>query len=261
MISVEAVEGILINIRRRLGFIVLPRSLGRLLGRLNWRLRDWYYEIRNRFFARYYLVDIKNMPRGAWWDADYRMFHAVFQILVDYVEQECAHLSKISYTKGEQYDDIHPDIVIWQNASWWSKWYNRQSWNERLGIAHLEWEASLDDEHGNGQAEKGRQALELYKWYKYERPSRKDPFDGEYDGPHYIHEKGGFTDGMIEDEPTGEKIFNPFSKKVEDTFRGRTMTDEYQQYIRKCGQLEEFYQTEDTIRAQQVLAIRRGLWT
>jgi hypothetical protein len=247
--------------RRQLGFILMPRWGYRVLKHVHYRLSEWYYAIRNRWFARYYLLDIKAMGRGNWHDSDFQLFHAVFQILVNFVENECAHLSKISYRKGESYNDIDPVIVRWQHESWWNKWRHRAAWNEKLGIAHLRWGISLSDpnspnfdEHCTLQSEHARQTLELYLWYKVARPLRPDPYETIPEPKNHYHDgQGGFTPDLI--DPT------PEITDGQEFFRGRVMTDEYRKYIYDCANVEEEYEEEDTRKAQQVLAIRRGLWT
>jgi hypothetical protein len=241
----------------------MPKKVERLLRRLHYRLGDGYYHLRNRLFARYYLIDLKAMGRGEWRDTDYRLFEAVFQLLVDFVENECAHLSKICYDSDSLHDpETHPAIREWHAVSRWNRWKNRQQWNERLGMAHLEWEATLDDpsrgefERNYSQAEKGRKSLELYRWYKYERPKRVDPWEA-YPEPeaHYVHEKTG--------EPLPGKFKNMMeSEQTEDGYwKMRELTEPYREYLDKGAKLEQDQYQEDTERAQQVLAIRQGLWT
>lgn len=247
----------------------IDRRIRKRLRRINHRLADAYSHVRNRFFAKYYLLDIKAIPRGQWRDSDYQLFHAVFQILVNFVENEKAHMERICYDAEwakDHPDETHPDAIAWHNASWWDRWKNRKRWNERLGLAYLEGEAQMDNpnsphyhEHCERQAEKARQVIALYKWYKYERPARIDPYDA-FPAPAraYVHEKTG-------DPVVGDGIdIMLYDPENEPSLAGRTMrqpTPEYSEYLKKGWELQEQYEEEDTAKAQQVLAIRRGLWT
>ena len=75
---------------------------------------NWYYEIRNRFFAKYYRIDIRKMPKGAWWDTDHRMFETVWQLFEDFVEEELFHLSFICS------EDTNPLKIAYEKAP--KKW-------------------------------------------------------------------------------------------------------------------------------------------
>lgn len=219
-----------------------------------WYLQDIYYEIRNRFFAKYYLLDIKAMPRGAWWDCDKRLFHGVFQILVNYVEQE----KSTTYWWDINAADCPPTIREWHLTPRWKRWWNRAEWNARLGVANLEDEGTMDDpnsphyhEHCEGQAENARQTLALYLWYTVERPKRPEPF-GAHNKPEYAHV-----------DPFGNKTNEWFDPSTTDEHSAlmNEFTEEYGEYLDKGGALSEQYEEEDTRKAQEVLAIRRSLWT
>jgi hypothetical protein len=146
------------------------------------------------------------MKRGEYYDTDSKLFLVVFSMLVDFVENEVAHLSKISVKTGGEYmdfttgrtrsiswlkassrnEDTHPTIMAYQNASWWDRWRNSEAWNEKLALAHWDWEMTLadpkTDEWGNdishpSQAAAAKEVRELYLWYKHVYPNRPDSHD------------------------------------------------------------------------------------
>lgn len=133
------------------------------------RFRNAKYYILHRWVWRSHLYPIRDIEKGEYYDIDEKLFLTVFSMLVDYVEIEVAQLAKISAT-----DYSHPDIVAYTRATWTDRWINRDKWNERLGLAHLEWEMTLESKFSN-QALAAKEIRELYLWYKHIRPKRFDP--------------------------------------------------------------------------------------
>jgi hypothetical protein len=229
-----------------------PEFFGQLARISRRRFKDLYYEIRNRYFAKYYLLDIKAMPRGACWDCDSRLFHGVFQILVNYVEGEKAHLSKIFLTE----DEIDSELLAYAKASRWDRWRNRAHWNERLGMAHLRWEAALDDPNmgteyiNTRQAQDAREVLALYKWYKWEFPVlEKQLNEEEYTGgPCYVGP---------DDQPTNELRGEEYGSFI----RMNALTPEYREWMRDHGDRLEAFEEEITEKTCAVIRLRRGMWT
>lgn len=185
------------------------------------KYRDVYYYIRNRFFRKYYLLDIKAMSRHEWWDSDYQIFHAVFQILVNYVENELGDGGK--------------------NA-------------EKLAMEHLEWESHLDDgmdidySKGETQASVAKKVRELYLWYKHERPTRMDPFD-----------MPGEPECLNRPWKRGEPDINGYA--ILDDGRTLEENEMVMEYYKKVDELEKQYEDEDTKKLKEVIDIRAFLWT
>jgi|SRR6185437_939759 len=227
---------------------------------IGYKLRHIYYNIRNRLFKKYYLIDIKAMPRGDWWDTDYRMFHGMFQLLVDYVEGECSHLSKYGSKyvteKLEKDEDVHRFIVAYYQSPKWFRWIEKERWNRLLGQAHLEWEISLDrpdlpeNERNPSQAKSARKILELYKWYKDIYPNRIDPCDA-FPEPVYKHldNNGNPTDKMFEE------------KQQDGFYRMNNFSDEAHEYYNKVEKLEDQYYEEEQQKLKELIDIRNCLWT
>lgn len=134
---------------------------------IKWRFLRYY--ILHRWVWRSHLYLIRDMKKGEYYDTDDKMLLAVFSMLVDYVEVEVAQLSKIGAD-----ENTHPDVVAWTRATWTDRWLNRDKWNERLALAHFDWEMTLGEESPR-QASAAKEVRELYLWYKYVRPNRVDP--------------------------------------------------------------------------------------
>jgi hypothetical protein len=138
------------------------------------------------------------------------------------------------------------------------RWLQKHYWNEQLGMAHLRWAGTLDDpsipefQRMHSQAETARRTLELYQWYKWERDARPDPHDEPFIGEKY---HGG--EDRFEDIP-----LSPVNSTGPGSYsRMREITKEYRDYLTHIYSEEERNANEDTRRAQQLLEIRRGLWT
>lgn len=208
--------------------------------------RNWW----NRLFSKYHLLDITAMTRGEWYDADYQMFHAVFQILVNYVEKELPALVK-SAPEGT----FEPDRTAWLRASWLDKCLFRQDWKECLGLAYLSWAGDLDDpslpedEQSPQQAEEARKLMYLYEWYKWTRPQRDLLREAaEFDGFEHIDAQGNLTHEV-------------WGARVENGIRMNAFSPEFREYLEVCRDIEQSHENEDTKKAQQLIALRSGMWT
>jgi len=126
--------------------------------KFKWTMRDIRAWIRGVIYRRHHLVNMKALNRGQWYDSDTRIFEANFQILVDYVEKECAWMHAIAVSK----------------AGWRHHWYRKRHVRE-MALAHLDWEIQLGNDYPD-QSEAARKVKELYLWYKDERPNRTDPW-------------------------------------------------------------------------------------
>lgn len=198
---------------------------------------------RYRVFDRYHLIDTGLEP--GYHDADARILHGLFNLLVDFVEVEKAWMHVV-FDKDERNKRKHP---------WWSiGWTRFRSHRDpAAGIDHLRWESMLDspDRHESDrsptQAETAREILVLYYWWKNIRPTRVDPMIASgwsaYCDERRERSKGDTWDFLdMEDE-------NPEEKE-----KTRIMLEENRR-------IEAEYDREDDEMLMRLLKIRKAMWT
>jgi len=248
-----------------------------------------------QWFSSKKLLKLRAIGKNEYRDTDTLIFESVFQNLVNFVEHEKANCAKgmlaYSYRRylagKEKWEDIpkcsrHPVIIGYCESSKWDRLVNRKKWNMVLGQYDLEVEADMVNEEPTWivteqkeskdgewytmekdalvrQGERAAEILSLYRWYKFERPNRPDPWDDTFPAPArgYIDEDGNVTDQMMDDKPdkdSGEGDEEKF-------YTMRKMTPEYAEYLRKCSDLEDEYTKEDTRKAVRVVELRGSLWT
>ena len=97
------------------------------------------------------------------------------------------------------------------------------------------------------QAEAGLETLDLYCWWKFIRPLRKEPMDVSGLSDYYDRKRAEgkakdpdytFLDGL--DEPAG---------------------DDWHELHEKCDALEKQYENEDEANMIRLIKLRRSLWT
>lgn len=180
-------------------------------------IRGFYIDARDGFLnfvlGSYYLK-IKSLKWG-WCDKDEVLLQASFQILVDFVEKECSRMERAL------------------NPSW-----DRTATDEDLGLNYIRGSAEL-----NSDKEKHKiQIIELYLWWKYERPTREDTWNM-------------VTCWAPEGTPL-QQVLNPPAKVKR--------TKAYKKYIesiRKAGDEDHRRYQEDTDKLMELVSIRSYLWT
>jgi hypothetical protein len=220
---------------------------------------DIHAHLHNRFVGKPHIINVKWLKPGEYSDRVEVLFHAVFQILVDFVEEELGHRGHLWYedtihekiAKGEW---VHPTERAYINTPRWARWWYRKDWAEPLGVAALDWYATLDgpDEEypSPSQAQFGREVKELYLWYKHERDKRPSPYSNAFPEPDkkYIKEDGSTTGDRKHAFSEEFTVLNSF-------------TPEYREHLDKCHALEEAQEAEDQAMLKRVIDVRRGLWT
>jgi hypothetical protein len=160
------------------------------------------------------------------------MLYAAFQILVDFVEVECAGLmfnKPYFETPGQKVYRVIRDLPV-------LSWLLPPQRNIRRGLYHLRWSMRLTEPYSEHQAQQAKDVFALYKWWTHTRPDRIDPWDWAdidlTEPKRTIHE-----DGRLE------------------------FSSEYSALLEKAGKLEDKYNKEDQKKLLMLIAIRRGLWT
>ena len=119
-----------------------------------------YWWLRYRFIESYNKINIQSLSPD-WHDKNEIMLHANFQLLVDFVEIELAHMN-IDYFKKNKL-----------------KYLKRRERHAKSGIDFLQWEIDDNDcKIGQypTQSDIAKIKLDLYIWWTTERPNRKEPW-------------------------------------------------------------------------------------
>ena len=111
--------------------------------------------IRNRFIDKLQYLHTGLKP-GEYYDLDYRIIHALFNELVDFVEKDLSHLSHWDRNKTYKFNNGRCVEAAYD----YFKWANNLKHGGRL----------------TDQAKASRKIQKLYEWWKNERPNRADPF-------------------------------------------------------------------------------------
>lgn len=117
----------------------------------------WWW-LKYRLFDRFHIVRISSLEPG-YYDTDTRLFHAAFDLLVQFVEVELAW-------SGFMGAEIR--LPWWQSQ----KAYVRAHAVE-LARQYFEW-AIKDPEVNEEQGNSAKEIRALYDWYKTERPKRRE---------------------------------------------------------------------------------------
>jgi hypothetical protein len=141
-------------------FETLPSSIGTSTSVFTDSFKIILRYIRYRWFDKLNIIHTRLAP--GYHSPDERLFHATFELLVDYVEIEQANMLVA----------FGPEDV---NLPWWYSRYFRVKTGRfpKYGLIHLKQEGmqSLTDE----RALAAQEIWDLYHWWKFIRPSRIDP--------------------------------------------------------------------------------------
>ncbi len=218
---------------------------------LTW-VRNIRYYVDNRWDTRTHALT-SNLKKGQWHEFDQRLMHSAFDELVNFIEIEQACF-QIACTEDSQKKHKIP---------WYRSIFPFSSYRcPEAGLSHLEWAASLkhdeawDDPNGpdfrkpTAQALAAREIIELYKWWKEDRPKRADPMDtsGWSD---YCDQKRKETDDLGEDGLSS--LFRNDQSEAEQE-RKRKILD-------LCWKLEQEQEDEDTNMLIRLVKVRHSIWT
>lgn len=215
---------------------------------VNWpadRINDIRYYINNRWVTRTHCLTAhaRDVPRGEWRDVGNRFLPCLFNELVDFVEIELA------WSNCRWNEETHRRYGM----PWWRRWY-RQWRSEEAAMEYLAWAKTLTNEEFLEEdqkhlAEPTAQALAaaeievLYRWWKYQRPQRPDPYDA-----------SGWT-----------AVWDRRREQHPDEILPEDETDEEREETRRCldllDKLEQQYEQEDEDMMIRLIKIRQSLWT
>lgn len=204
--------------------------------------------IRNRWITKSHALT-SNLKKGEYYEFDTRMLHCLFDELVNFVEIEKAHLQVVFCGDKEKHKKYN--MPWWNSKSWlrWGQWRSAEA-----GIDYLKWEISItlnqdygvypsDPEWGKptGQAKAAKEILDLYTWWKVDRPARPSADDLSGWTEHYNKE-------MI-DSSTGKFNWNRKRSKKE------------RQILARHRRIERRYDREDQEMMIRLIKISSSLWT
>lgn len=168
------------------------------------QLDNFAYWVSNRFIQKNWSIDTK-LDKNSWHETDQRILHGMFEELIKFIEVEKGWM----FTKKNKHFPYFFRKLIFT-----SDW--------QAGVDYLIWETKLmnDDSWCNkddpsfgqptSQAKTAEEILELYCWWKFIRPERKDPMDlsgySEYFDKH-LKDKSLFTydeEGTLLSQKTSE---------------------------------------------------------
>ena len=214
------------------------------------RLNDIRYYINNRYVSRTNSLTAhpSDIKPGQWCDVGNRFLPCLFNELVDFVEIEQAWHHCM-------WDD---EAKTRFEVPWWRKgWLRWRTWRcPDAGIEYLIWASGLKIDESMGvdknsedygkptyQAIAAKEILELYRWWKVERPKRVDP-----------HDASGWTELCAR-----RRKENPDEIFPEDN------TEDEREQTRKAldiaNKMEAEYDAEDEAMMIRLIKIRQALWT
>lgn len=192
------------------------------------KLRDIRYYINNRWVTRSHTLTSTLAP-GRWYDMDTRLLNCMFDELVNFVEVEQAHMQVIWGDKETK--EKYP------TPSKWTVWFRNRTWRcAEAGIDRLTWAAELEEQgQPTEQALGAREILELYRWWKYQRPERRDP-----------HDVSGWSKICATNDDIG---LSNVPRHIKDSS------------MKVMQELERKYDREDEQMMIRLIKVRRHLWT
>jgi len=199
--------------------------------------RNALYWIRHRTWDKYHVLQTGLRP--GYQDADVRMLHANFSLLVDHVEVELAWMYRFCFNTKE-----NPlKVSFWKrkfggfrNAEWGLKYLNQK-------IKSPENQDPMCSILDKQERVNSKKIIDLYTWWTVDRPARKDPYD-EVDRLIQEHkEKTGencYTIHILTNKKLPPKISKAYKKAHKETDR---------QY------------EEDTQKLVELIKLRGSLWS
>lgn len=207
------------------------------------------YYINNRWVTRTHCLTAhpRDIRPGHWMDVGYRFLPCLFNELVDFVEIELAWWQIAWNDAGKQ---------KYAAPFWATGWFRWRTWRcPQAGLDNLDWQSKLtydeewigaDDPKYNQptpQAIAAKEILELYLWWKFDRPKRPDP-----------HDAGGWTAICANRRLEFGDSLDWEGETAEQRAEARRALD-------LTNKIEEQYEAEDEAMMIRLIKIRRALWT
>jgi hypothetical protein len=182
-------------------------------------------------------LHIPSLKRGDWYDVDTKMFEAMFTLLCEYVENECAHMMLMDTEKYSLFTRLKHR---------WLPRNLRKPFSRKLGLEYLDWMISVP-ECSQYQVDMNTMTKDLYLWYNDEYPLMQDPYEALQDPPFlFVDENNTPTNNFVTSTSTHQmNRFHP----------------EYSKLLNDIHDMEEKQNKLIDTKLEDLLAIRRSLWT
>ena len=189
-------------------------------------------------------VKISQLDRRDWHDRDMIMFHAIFQVLVDYVELEVGAPQ-------------HYNSTVWDFIKFY---FLPRSYTERdcrirairVLTNQLDPEIIGHDVDPDFIAETLKM-ISLYKWYKDQVPILEDPFKN------MTTPKNQFIDA--DGNPTNEMFSSVISTKFGRSLTMNKMHPDYVKFLSDANDLKEAQDKLIEENISSLVSLRGSLWT
>lgn len=190
-------------------------------------------KLKNKYVRKHNLIKIESLKDDEWYDTDTRMMHGMFQLLVDFVELEKAHMEIVFNMKNP------PKYMLKAN-------YRSAS----AGLKYLEWESNLGKEGGKDQAKNAKITRDLYVWWKFDRPARLDLMDVK-------GSMGVSTNEFYDTHSTGDPMdmFGSIDRRKDKE------PELYKDVNKAYEDAKKAYNKEDEKMLTQLIKLRKSLWT
>lgn len=209
------------------------------------KINNIRYYVNNRWITHTHALRAhpRDIKRGTWHDVGNRFLPCLMNELVDFVEIELAW-----------------NYCVWNEEArkkheypWWRRWY--RNWrSESAAMDYIAWAKTLtnaefldeDKKHEavpTAQAEAAKEIEILYKWWKYERPLRPDPYEVSGWSDICDRRRVKYPDEILPEDDTKEE--KKESRKALDMIH----------------ELEAKYESEDEEMMIRLIKIRQSLWT
>jgi hypothetical protein len=182
-------------------------------------------------------LHIPTLKRGQWYDTDTKMFEAMFTLLCEYVENECAHMELMDTKKYSRWTRLRHR---------WIPRKFRKTLSRQLGLANLDWMASVENAPQH-QIDMSQMTKDLYLWYNDEYPLMTDPYETVID-PQFI-----FVDEN--NNPTNDFVSSTSTRQM------NRFHPDYRDMLDTLNKMEEDQQKTIDMKLEDLLAVRRSLWT
>lgn len=199
--------------------------------------------IRYRTYDKYNIIKIHSLTPN-YYDTDTRLLHGMFDLLVDFIEVEKAHMNMV-------FSEEFRNQNFFKREWYWLRQRFIDLRNRTSGMEYLDWE--INQSECLDQAECAKEQKELYIWWKDIRPNRGDPMD--LSGWSEFCDK--YRNKLWIFKPCED---NPGFSELVDSLTPEEKEEE-KQILEKCWKIENAQNQEDEDMLIRLIKIRQSLWT